>query len=391
MISKQEFLACGRLIFHNTTTDQMNKMFDTIDVDKSGKITMEEFILIKQFQHERSDVRVGLEKLSNLQRVFAAIDKDKSGTVDCQEFTTAMRIMGCEETDEQLLMLFKSGDEDSSNHIDYSEFSKLVHHSSVCKTLCHYIISSSIELDIVHANITECEAAMDPQALKILRYWFPETLSACMDLWFGKGNEIDIYIETNFRNMVCDARDGKYNHWICSHMETLALVILLDQFSRNIFRHSPETFSCDQLALAVVTRSMYYGYHTRVCKLQSVFFCLVLTHSECIHHQKLCVEMWESISASLPSNDPLRKFDSIFLKHLQVVERFDRFPHRNEVLGRTSTGAELDFLADTSFRFDLPMKSDGTGFTNTSQFDAATTKAVRSSKKNCGSVESKIE
>ena len=369
-ISKQEFLASGSLIFRNVTTDQMSKMFETIDEDKSGDISMEEFIKLYQQQHSHSDVQIGLQCLSNLQFVFAAMDKDNNGTLDFQEFTNALRMYGCKETDEQLLTLFKSADKDDSNCIDYREFSTIVRSSSVCKRVCHRVISGHIELDLVHETISLSEAAIDPQALKILRYWFPETLSACMDLWFGKDDKTDVYIDATFGNMVLGARGGEYNHWINSPMETLALVILLDQVPRNIVRHSPDMFSCDPLALSVVTRSMYYGYHTSVCKLQSIFFCLVLTHSESIHHQELCVEIWESITVSLPSDDPLRKFNSIFLKHLQVVERFGRFPHRNEVLGRTSTDTELDFLEDTSFRFDLPMKSDCTGFANSLKFQS---------------------
>jgi uncharacterized protein (DUF924 family) len=79
-----------------------------------------------------------------------------------------------------------------------------------------------------------------------------------MDLWFGKDDKTDVYIDAIYGNMVLGVRGSEYNHWISSPMATLALVILLDQFPRNIFRHSPDMFSCDLLALLVVTQLMYY-------------------------------------------------------------------------------------------------------------------------------------
>ncbi len=94
----------------------------------------------------------------------------------------------------------------------------------------------------------------------------------------------------------------------------------------------------------------------------------MLTHAENIHLQKLCVELWVDIPSALPLDDPCRKFDAIFVKHLQVIERFNRFPHRNEVLGRICSAEEDEFLNDPSYRFDLPMKSYGSGFTNTTSF-----------------------
>jgi uncharacterized protein (DUF924 family) len=229
-------------------------------------------------------------------------------------------------------------------------------------------MSSEEMLTTTHRSIERASSTLDPLAHKILLYWFPPTMQECMLLWFGKDGETDDYIIAEFGAAVVDARDGKLNGWLNSELETLALLILLDQFSRNVFRHSPESFSCDDMALAVLTRSLFYGYHKKVTKLASIFFCLILTHSENIHHQELCVELWQDISDSLSPEDPCHKFDPIFTKHLDVIKRFGRFPHRNEVLGRTTSHAEEEFLNDPSYRFDLPMKSDGTGFTDTASF-----------------------
>ena len=218
---------------------------------------------------------------------------------------------------------------------------------------------------------------LDPLALEILRFWFPSTMSACLSLWFGKDVAVDDYIKLHFGAAVRDARDGKFDSWLDSPLGALALVILLDQFSRHVFRHSREMFSCDARALDVVMRCMELGYHERLSTLESVFFFLVLTHSEHRADQQLCVSMWQSKAQMLDADDPVRKFDGIFFKHWQVIDRFGRFPHRNALLSRISTPQELEFLADTNYRFDLPMKSDGTGFAKTARFEQRAASAMR--------------
>ena len=77
----------------------------------------------------------------------------------------------------------------------------------------------------------------NPKAKQILEYMFPHTMAECMNLWFGKSPETDDYITKTFEKMVLDARDGKYDDWISNPIDCLALIILLDQFPRNIYRH----------------------------------------------------------------------------------------------------------------------------------------------------------
>ena len=78
----------------------------------------------------------------------------------------------------------------------------------------------------------------NPKAKQILEYMFPHTMADCMNLWFGKSPETDDYITRTFEKMVLDARDGKYDDWISNPIDCLALIILLDQFPRNIYRHN---------------------------------------------------------------------------------------------------------------------------------------------------------
>ena len=368
-ISKEEFRNTFKLICHDTTDEELLELFDELDTDKSGDVNLSEMTFLSNLARGRGEgLQTGLNALTNLHKVFDTIDRDNSGKIEMAEFITAMRLFSCKLADADLEKLFKDSDSDNSGFMCYSEFMNVVLKSSECRQIVLRVLSSEDMLNTTRLSIERASSTLDPLALKILLYWFPPTMQDCLLLWFGKDGDTDDFITAEFGAAVVEARDGKMNHWLKSELETLALLILLDQFSRNVFRHSPETFSCDDMALAVVTRSLFYNHHQKVSKLASVFFCLVLTHSENIHHQELCVEMWEDISHALSPEDPCHKFDPIFSKHLHVIKRFGRFPHRNEVLGRTTTHVEEEFLNDPSYRFDLPMKSDGTGFTDTSSF-----------------------
>ena len=81
------------------------------------------------------------------------------------------------------------------------------------------------------------EASASTEAKTILKYMFPNSMADAMNLWFGKSSETDDYIREHFGKMVCQAKEGKYDHWISNPIECLALIILLDQFPRNIYRH----------------------------------------------------------------------------------------------------------------------------------------------------------
>ena len=368
-VTCDEFVACGRLVFGASEAD-LRAVFAASDADRSGAISRDEFVLmlaaVKALPrgYGQGIQAMGLE----LRDVFASIDVDASGSISISEFTSAMRLFNCKETDDELQTLFNRGDVDKSGTIDYEEFVELAQMSSVCKRLCHRVIASNIELAAIRDQIAHAAPTMDAMALRILRFWFPATMAACMALWFGKDTATDDIIQQEFGEAVCAARTGAMDAWIRSPLETLALVILFDQFPRNIMRHTPDAFGSDEKARAVVMRALYNGYHMRVTMLESTFFCMVLTHAEDVHLQALCVEMWKRISANLPPNDVLHKFDVIFERHQVVIERFGRFPHRNEVLGRATTSEEAAFLADPSYRFDLPMRADGAGFAMTERF-----------------------
>jgi len=207
-------------------------------------------------------------------------------------------------------------------------------------------------------------AAEIDKAERVLEYMLRRNIEDCLNLWFGKSEQTDQEIWNQFGADVALASRGHYDHWALDveHPRLLvALVIMLDQFPRNMYRATPQMYACDARSLALVKRGLRVGVSGYLRPIERVFLCLVLTHSESLDDQYLCMEEWGRAMADLTSDDPLNAFHEIFHRHVAVIKRFGRFPHRNQVLQRTNTTAEDDFLKNTSFRFDLPLtrRSDG--------------------------------
>jgi alkyl hydroperoxide reductase subunit AhpC/uncharacterized protein (DUF924 family) len=203
------------------------------------------------------------------------------------------------------------------------------------------------------------------KAEQVLEYMLRPSIEECMNLWFGKSEETDQEIWNRFGADVALASRGYYDHWALNveHARLLvALVIMLDQFPRNMYRDTPQMYACDARCLTLVKRGLRVGVGGRLRPVERVFLCLVLTHSEALDDQHLCMEEWGRAMDDLAADDPLNAFHEIFHRHVAVIQRFGRFPHRNKVLERVNTPAEEDFLENSSFRFDLPLmrRPDGT-------------------------------
>jgi thioredoxin-dependent peroxiredoxin len=196
------------------------------------------------------------------------------------------------------------------------------------------------------------------KAEQVLDYMLRPGIEECLKLWFGKSEQTDQEIWNQFGADVALASRGHYDHWALDLERPrllVALVIMLDQFPRNMYRTTPQMYACDARCLALVKRGLRVGMSERLRPIERVFLCLVLTHSEALDDQYLCMEEWGRAMADLASDDPLNAFHEIFHRHVAVIKRFGRFPHRNEVLQRANTMAEEDFLENSSFRFDLPL------------------------------------
>ncbi len=212
------------------------------------------------------------------------------------------------------------------------------------------ILLQSDRLEIATAEVERAEL--------VLHYMIRPRMEDCLDLWFGKSEETDQEIWNRFGADVALASRGHYDHWALNteHPRLLvALVIMLDQFPRNMYRDTPEMYASDARCLSLVKRGLRAGGSKGLRPIEHVFLCLALTHSESLDDQHLCMEEWGRVMEELAPDDPLNAFHEIFHRHVAVIMKFGRFPHRNKILQRTSTPAEENFLADGSFRFDLPL------------------------------------
>jgi thioredoxin-dependent peroxiredoxin len=217
---------------------------------------------------------------------------------------------------------------------------------------------------LLHRERVEIAAAERDKAEQILAYMVRPAIEECLNLWFGKSEQTDQEIWSRFGVEVALASRGEYDHWALDveHPRLLvALVILLDQFPRNMYRDTAQMYACDAHCRALVRRGLRIGVSARLAPIERVFLCLVLTHSEILDDQHLCMQEWDQAMTVLLPDDPLNVFHEIFHRHVAVIKRFGRFPHRNKLLQRANTAAEDDFLGDNSFRFDLPLvrQSDG--------------------------------
>ena len=217
-------------------------------------------------------------------------------------------------------------------------------------------------LQIEHFQIATAEV---DKAEQVLEYMLRPSIEECLNLWFGKFEQTDQEIWSQFGADVALASRGHYDHWALNveHPRLLvALVIMLDQFRRNMYRETLQMYACDARCLALVKRGLRVGVSGRLRPIERVFLCLALTHSEALDDQHLCMEEWGRAMDELAPEDPLNAFHEIFHRHVAVIMRFGRFPHRNKVLQRANTPAEEELLENNSFRFDLPLirQADGT-------------------------------
>ena len=206
-------------------------------------------------------------------------------------------------------------------------------------------------------------AEMD-KSEKVLQYMLRPSMEDCLNLWFGKSEQTDHEIASRFGADVDLASKGHYDHWALDveHPRLLvALVIMLDQFPRNMYRDTAQMYACDARCRDLVKRGLRTGVSERLRPIERVFLCLVLTHSEVLDDQHLCMDEWGRVMTELAADDPLNAFHEVFHRHVAVIQRFGRFPHRNKILQRANTAAEEDFLDNSAFRFDLPLVRDADG------------------------------
>ena len=172
---------------------------------------------------------------------------------------------------------------------------------------------------------------MTPES--VLAFWFVESTPA---QWFRKDNAYDATIRTRFWETYQKAIKGELEEWRKTPQGRLAEVIVLDQFSRNLFRNSGEAFAHDQKALALAREAVAVGDDRRLPRAQRRFLYMPFMHAESREAHRTAIWLFVSLL-----NPGVVYFE---WKHKHIIDRFGRYPHRNALLGRESTPEEIEFL-----------------------------------------------
>ncbi|KAG4436484.1 hypothetical protein IFR05_008025 [Cadophora sp. M221] len=174
----------------------------------------------------------------------------------------------------------------------------------------------------------------------------------CLGLWFGKSNDTDIEIKTRFGSHVALALSGGYESWKTTPRGCLALMILVDQFPRNIYRHTVNSFSGDKMARSIVDAPHEW---LKVLQPEECVFvpCLIMTHQENLEDQERGVRFYHQLEPSLPAE--LHIFRTIFEEHLRIIKLCGSFPHRDHYYGRETSDVGRMLMENPKVRFDLPL------------------------------------
>ncbi|MFO7190156.1 MAG: DUF924 family protein [Pseudomonadota bacterium] len=165
--------------------------------------------------------------------------------------------------------------------------------------------------------------------------------------WFRKSQAFDDEIRSRFEPVYEGAVRGELDHWRGQPRSALALVIVLDQFPRNIYRGTPRAFAADPLALDVARHMVAQGYDRRLNAVERLFVYLPFEHAEDLETQRESVRLFESLRGEPYSEEGI----DYAYRHYAIIERFGRFPHRNAILGRPSTPEEIEFLKQPGSSF----------------------------------------
>lgn len=172
-------------------------------------------------------------------------------------------------------------------------------------------------------------------------------------LWWAKDEATDRDMALRFASYVEAAARHELDDWAASADGRLALILLTDQFPRNIYRDTPQAFAFDGLARAWCKEGLRDGVDRSLRPIERVFFYLPLEHSESLDDQELAVALFERLMAEVaPAHQPVFEgFLDFARRHREVIQRFSRFPHRNRILGRASSDQELAFLQQKGSSF----------------------------------------
>ena len=198
--------------------------------------------------------------------------------------------------------------------------------------------------------ITEADQA---RIEAVLSFWFKDQqltapqIDGRMDVWFGEDPLFDEEIARRFADDVEEASEGNLDHWASEPRGRLALIILIDQFRRNIYRNSEEAFSKDKAALKLCVEGAMEKKDKGLSPIERVFFYMPLQHAESRKVQKKSVDIFNKLAAAVSPTyretfETVAQFAEL---HADIIEQFGRFPHRNKIMGRENTPEEAQYLA----------------------------------------------
>ena len=200
---------------------------------------------------------------------------------------------------------------------------------------------------------------MTTLANDIIDFWYAGSnqdlnlLAARNAVWFHGGSDFDAKIRRRFAPAIEAALRGELDDWQESPLTRCALILVLDQFTRNVYRGSAEAFAGDTRALALCRKGIELGHDRELNLAERRFFYLPLEHAEDLAVQDQSVACFEALVGAAPPalREEFVSNVGYANHHRDIVREFGRFPHRNEILGRTSSEAEIAYLRDGGARF----------------------------------------
>jgi uncharacterized protein (DUF924 family) len=184
---------------------------------------------------------------------------------------------------------------------------------------------------------------------EVLDFWFggedEPGYGEFREAWFRKDPEFDRLVRDRFEALYEAAAAGDLDDWKEAARSCLALVIVLDQFPRNMFRGDPRSYATDRKAQETAEHAVDRALDRELPEFQRMFLYMPFMHSENLEHQRRSVELFKGLGGSETDSS------SYAVRHMEIIERFGRFPHRNEILGRQTTPEEAEFLTQPGSSF----------------------------------------
>lgn len=175
---------------------------------------------------------------------------------------------------------------------------------------------------------------------EVIDFWFKSIQPVC---WWVKDERFDREVSRRFGKLHAKAMNCELYAWRSRPHGRLAEIIILDQFSRNIFRDTPQSFSSDSLALALAQEAVHAQIEGELSAVERSFLYMPYMHSESPLIHEIALELYKK--------NGIQENLDFEIKHKEIIDRFGRYPHRNKILGRKSTEAELEFLKQPGSSF----------------------------------------